>query len=49
MPAGAGWFVLNARERPGSTSRRGWSLPLTGNEEYEAETFFPMLGLASAS
>jgi mannose-6-phosphate isomerase-like protein (cupin superfamily) len=42
-----GWFVLNARdarwfERPG----RGASVPLTGADEYEAETFFPQLGMA---
>ena len=47
VPAGRGWFVLNARDarwfhKPG----RGDSLPLTGNDEDEAETFFPMLGMA---
>jgi uncharacterized cupin superfamily protein len=47
VPASAGWFVMNAREarwieQPG----RGHSLPLTGADEYEAETFFPMLGIA---
>jgi uncharacterized cupin superfamily protein len=47
VPAGVGWFVLNARaarwfEKPG----QGYSLPLTGVDEYEAETFFPMLGMA---
>jgi hypothetical protein len=47
VPASAGWFVLNARdarwfEKPG----QGHSLPLTGDDEYEAETFFPMLGMA---
>jgi uncharacterized cupin superfamily protein len=45
--ASPGWFVMNARDarwfhRPG----RGESLPLTGCDEYEAETFFPMLGMA---
>jgi len=39
--------VLNARDarwfhRPG----RGDSLPLTGCDEYEAETYFPMLGMS---
>jgi hypothetical protein len=29
-------------EKPG----QGFSLPLTGDDEYEAETFFPMLGMA---
>ncbi len=47
VPASAGWFVLNARDgrwfdKPG----QGHSIPLTGYDEYEAETFFPMLGLA---
>jgi uncharacterized cupin superfamily protein len=47
VPAAAGWFVLNAREgrwfhKPG----RGDSIPLTGCDEYEAETFFPMLGMS---
>ena len=47
VPASVGWFVMNARdarwmENPG----RGHSLPLTGVDEYEAETFFPMLGMA---
>lgn len=46
-PTSAGWFVLNARdarwfEKPG----QGHSLPLTGDDAYEAETFFPMLGMA---
>jgi uncharacterized cupin superfamily protein len=46
VPASEGWFVLNARDarwfrRPG----RGHSLPLTGVDEYEAETFFPLLGM----
>ena len=47
VPASAGWFVVNARdarwiEQPG----RGHSLPLTGVDEAEAETLFPMLGMA---
>ena len=47
VPASDGWFVLNAQEarwfdKPG----QGRSCPLTGHDEYEAETFFPMLGLA---
>jgi mannose-6-phosphate isomerase-like protein (cupin superfamily) len=47
VPATPGWFVLNARharwfDRPG----QGHSLPLTGSDAYEAETFFPMLGIA---
>jgi uncharacterized cupin superfamily protein len=47
VPRSAGWFVLNAHaarwyDKPG----QGHSLPLTGNDEHEAETFFPMLGMA---
>jgi uncharacterized cupin superfamily protein len=47
VPANAGWFVVNAREarwfdRPG----RGHSLPFTGSDEFEAETYFPMLGMS---
>jgi uncharacterized cupin superfamily protein len=47
VPASPGWFVLNARDarwfhRPG----RGDSLPLTGSDEHEAETYFPMLGMS---
>ena len=46
-PKTAGWFVLNARaarwfDKPG----QGHSVPLTGKDEHEAETFFPMLGMA---
>jgi hypothetical protein len=46
VPASTGWFVLNARDarwfhRPG---RDG--LPLTGCDEFEAETYFPMLGMS---
>jgi uncharacterized cupin superfamily protein len=42
---GGGWFVLNVRdarwnERPG---RRG--VTLTGETEFEADTFFPQLGV----
>jgi hypothetical protein len=40
VPASTGWFVMNARDarwfhRPG----RGDSLPLTGCDEFEAETW----------
>jgi quercetin dioxygenase-like cupin family protein len=48
VPAGEGWFVLNVRDarwirRPGG---RGHNVPLTGWTEHEAETYFPMLGMA---
>jgi uncharacterized cupin superfamily protein len=47
VPASVGWFVMNARDarwfhRPG----RGDGLPLTGSDEFEAETYFPMLGMS---
>jgi uncharacterized cupin superfamily protein len=47
VPAGKGWFVMDVRDarwfdKPG----QGYSVPLTGCDEYEAETFFPMLGMA---
>jgi uncharacterized cupin superfamily protein len=45
-PSGPGWFVVNAREarwrlRPG----RGHSLPFTGWSDFEAETYFPQVGV----
>jgi uncharacterized cupin superfamily protein len=47
VAASAGWFVMNAREaRWFENPGRGHSLPLTGYDEYEAETFFPMLGMS---
>ena len=47
VPTSEGWFVLNARDaRWSDKPGQGWSLPLTGKDEYEAETFFPMLGMA---
>jgi uncharacterized cupin superfamily protein len=47
VPASTGWFVMNARDarwfhKPG----QGDSLPLTGRDEFEAETYFPMLGMS---
>jgi uncharacterized cupin superfamily protein len=47
VPASPGWFVLNARDaRWWDKPEQGYSLPLTGTDEYEAETFFPMLGMS---
>jgi uncharacterized cupin superfamily protein len=47
VPATVGWFVMNARDaRWFEKPERGYSLPLTGHDEHEAETFFPMLGMA---
>ena len=46
-PAGPGWFVLNARDaRWRHHEGRGDSLPFTGVTDYEAETWFPQLGVA---
>ena len=47
VPASEGWFVMNVRdgrwfEKPG----QGHSIPLTGSDAHESETFFPMLGMA---
>lgn len=47
VAASKGWFVMNARDaRWSHRPQRGDSLPLTGRDEYEAETFFPMLGMS---
>src|SRR5690242_10029925 len=47
VPASTGWFVMNVRDarwfhKPGQDD----SVPLTGYDEFEAETYFPMLGMA---
>jgi uncharacterized cupin superfamily protein len=47
VPSSDGWFVLNARDaRWSDKPGQGFSLPLTGVDAYEAETFFPMLGMS---
>lgn len=47
VAASEGWFVLNAREaRWSDKPEQGWAASLTGIDEYEAETFFPMLGMS---
>jgi len=46
VPAGDGWFVLNARDaRWIDRAGRGRSLPFTGWTDEEAETLFPQLGV----
>lgn len=46
VPSGPGWFVLNAREaRWIHREGRGDSVPLTGWTAFEAETYFPQLGV----
>src|SRR3954452_18753330 len=47
FPVSEGWFVVNLHdarwsEKPG----QGFATSLTGKDEYEAETFFPMLGMS---
>ena len=47
VAASGGWFVLNAREaRWIHREGRGQSLPFTGWTEFEAETYFPQLGVS---
>jgi uncharacterized cupin superfamily protein len=47
VAASTGWFVMNARDgRWFEKPQQGFSIPLTGCDEYEAETFFPMLGMS---
>jgi uncharacterized cupin superfamily protein len=46
VPASAGWFVLNARDARWFQRSGRASLPLTGCDEFEAETYFPMLGMS---
>ena len=47
VPTGEGWFVLNAREaRWIRREGRGVNLPFTGWTDFEAETYFPQLGIA---
>ena len=46
VPAGSGWFVLNARDaRWIDRHTRGTVLPFTGWTDEEAETLFPQLGV----
>ena len=47
VPAGHGWFVLNARDaRWIRRDGRGHSLPFTGWTESERQALFPQLGVA---
>jgi uncharacterized cupin superfamily protein len=46
VPAGQGWFVMNAREGRWFQRAGRTSIPLTGCDEFEAETYFPMLGMS---
>ena len=47
VPTSPGWFVLNAQDaRWSDKPGQGHAVSLTGIDEYEAETFFPMLGMS---
>jgi uncharacterized cupin superfamily protein len=46
VPASVGWFVMNARDARWFHRSGRDSLPLTGSDEFEAETYFPMLGMS---
>jgi uncharacterized cupin superfamily protein len=46
VPASTGWFVMNARDARWFHGAGRDSLPLTGCNEFEAETYFPMLGMS---
>ena len=46
VPASSGWFVLNARDARWFHREGRDSLPFTGMDEFEAETYFPMLGMS---
>jgi uncharacterized cupin superfamily protein len=47
VPTSSGWFVANARDlRWSDKPGQGFACSLTGRDEYEAETFFPMLGMS---
>jgi uncharacterized cupin superfamily protein len=48
VPVGGGWFVLNARDARWRDRRGRQSVPFTGESEYEADTFFPQLGVQLA-
>jgi uncharacterized cupin superfamily protein len=45
VPAGAGWFVLNARDARWRIRRGRQSVSFTGPDEWTADTLFPMLGV----
>ncbi len=48
VPVGGGWFVLNAREARWNSRPGRQGLPLTGSTDWEADTYFPMLGVSLA-
>ena len=47
VPVEEGWFIMNVRDaRWSEKPEQGWAVSLTGVDEYEAENFFPMLGMS---
>jgi oxalate decarboxylase/phosphoglucose isomerase-like protein (cupin superfamily) len=46
VPVSAGWSILNVRDARWFDGPGKHSAPLTGHDEYEAENFYPMLGMA---
>jgi uncharacterized cupin superfamily protein len=45
VPAGPGWFVLNARDARWNVRPGRKTVTFTGLSEHEAETWFPQLGV----
>jgi uncharacterized cupin superfamily protein len=48
VPVGPGWFVLNARDARWNERRGRRGLAFTGSEDWEADWFFPKLGVSLA-
>src|SRR6266700_628895 len=48
VAVGGGWFVLNARDARWNHRPGRQSVSFTGREEFEADTYFPMLGVQLA-
>jgi uncharacterized cupin superfamily protein len=48
VATGPGWFVLNARDAQWNYREGRQSVSFTGKTEWEADTFFPMLGVQLA-
>jgi uncharacterized cupin superfamily protein len=45
VPAGPGWFVLNARDARWNSRPGRQGVTFTGSSDWEADTLFPMLGV----
>jgi uncharacterized cupin superfamily protein len=45
VPTGRGWFVLNARDARWNVRPGRRTVTFTGSSEFEAETYFPQLGV----